>query len=346
MADEAGSTPLHLACREGHSELAKLLILSGAEVDARDSSGVTSLYDASERGRLELVDLLTEKGAVVNIGEEGGFTPVHIATQGGYAEVVNTLAQRGAQCGHVPVAVALIEQGADVNFSRDDGVTPLIKASEKGHDKVVEFLLQNGAKITMSPKALFMLVLASLAVSHAVSDAVPSTEQLYHMIRSLSDDVSTLNSRVDTISPKRAAVQEIQEKRALAPGSISFHAKIRQNTYGVGDTLTASSPITNEGNAFDDATGIFTAPTRGTYVFLASYNVRFDSPRKTAVWFHMRVDDRIVNYCHTAYPGYHLTGACHAVVKLNAGQKVWLRNVKDESRYGASYFSGFLLNAN
>jgi len=57
-----GTTPLHLASKYGRSDVARLLIEHGAEVDVKDSRGRTPLQLASAEGRDEVVDLLLEYG--------------------------------------------------------------------------------------------------------------------------------------------------------------------------------------------------------------------------------------------------------------------------------------------
>ena len=57
-----GTTPLHLASRYGRSDVARLLIEHGAEVEAKDSRGRTPLQLASAEGRDSMVDLLLEYG--------------------------------------------------------------------------------------------------------------------------------------------------------------------------------------------------------------------------------------------------------------------------------------------
>ena len=62
-----GSTPLHVACTHGHSEIARYLIENGARVNARNASGMTPLYLASLADRKaggSLKVLLEEHGAL------------------------------------------------------------------------------------------------------------------------------------------------------------------------------------------------------------------------------------------------------------------------------------------
>jgi ankyrin repeat protein len=58
-----GYTALMYASREGHTEVAKLLIEEGVDVNAENNSGRTALKIARKRGRDEIVKLLEEAGA-------------------------------------------------------------------------------------------------------------------------------------------------------------------------------------------------------------------------------------------------------------------------------------------
>jgi ankyrin repeat protein len=61
-----GATSLHIACRENNSEIAKILIESGAEVNVVDNEGWTPLMRAALNGNREIVKLLIQKGASAN----------------------------------------------------------------------------------------------------------------------------------------------------------------------------------------------------------------------------------------------------------------------------------------
>ena len=57
------STALMAASSEGHTEIVKLLIESGADVCFRDEEGFTALKWASSEGHIDIVKLLREAGA-------------------------------------------------------------------------------------------------------------------------------------------------------------------------------------------------------------------------------------------------------------------------------------------
>ena len=92
----SGYTPLHLAARYGHHQLAALLIRKGARVDDRDCSGATPLHIAARYGHHQLVALLIRKGAGVDEEDYSGETPLHIAAHNCLADTVNVLLQMNA----------------------------------------------------------------------------------------------------------------------------------------------------------------------------------------------------------------------------------------------------------
>jgi len=65
--DKTGATPLHLAAKENHKDVAEFLLASGADVNAQDKYGFTPLDLAlSSYHYIDVVTLLLDKGANVN----------------------------------------------------------------------------------------------------------------------------------------------------------------------------------------------------------------------------------------------------------------------------------------
>ena len=79
-----GWEPLHLACDEGHLDIAQWLHSAGASVNATDIVGDTPLHLACMKGNLDTAQWLQSVGASVNSTNNVGHTPLHSACSGGH----------------------------------------------------------------------------------------------------------------------------------------------------------------------------------------------------------------------------------------------------------------------
>ncbi|CAM9489817.1 unnamed protein product [Choristocarpus tenellus] len=84
----SGHSPLHIASRYGHTNIVSLLIFSGAKVDERDRHGLTPLHYAAGNGKKKCVELLIATGSLPSIQGPNGSTALDMAKQGGYGDIV------------------------------------------------------------------------------------------------------------------------------------------------------------------------------------------------------------------------------------------------------------------
>ncbi|HKM84626.1 MAG TPA: ankyrin repeat domain-containing protein [Terriglobales bacterium] len=121
-----GFTALHFACFFGQPEAARLLLESGAAVDAvaANPTQVMPLHSAASARNLEAARLLLEHGAPVNTRQQAGWVPIHAA----------------AQNGDRPMVELLLKHHADPKLANDEGKTPAMVAREKGHEEVAALL--------------------------------------------------------------------------------------------------------------------------------------------------------------------------------------------------------------
>jgi uncharacterized protein len=123
-----GFTALHFACFFSQPAAARLLIESGAAVDAvaANPTQVMPLHSAASSRNLEAAKLLLEHGApgIVNARQQGGWVPIHAA----------------AQNGDRPMVELLLKHHADPKLANDEGKTPAMVAKEKGHEEIAALL--------------------------------------------------------------------------------------------------------------------------------------------------------------------------------------------------------------
>ena len=83
--------PLHSASAGNYTDVARMLIENGADINVRQQMGVTPLHSAAQNGNLELIILLLEKGAAVDVRMEGGKLPADLAREKGFTEIADIL---------------------------------------------------------------------------------------------------------------------------------------------------------------------------------------------------------------------------------------------------------------
>lgn len=179
VADEYHKTGLHWAAETDQVETARLLIDSGADIEALTSWGATPLEWAANMSSTKVGDLLLERGAT-------GFTLIIAAGLGKLEQVKDIIAsgedlaahkRRGApdspddhwpadsahilgdvlsdamhaaaRNGHTEVVEYLLDQGAQIDAKGVFGATGLHWAAINGHRKMVDLLIARGASITI-----------------------------------------------------------------------------------------------------------------------------------------------------------------------------------------------------
>jgi ankyrin repeat protein len=78
------------------SDLAKVLIECGANVNSQDMNNWTPLHFASKSGYLGTAQLLLDHGADANALDNNHVTPIHLALQHGHLEIAQLLLLHGA----------------------------------------------------------------------------------------------------------------------------------------------------------------------------------------------------------------------------------------------------------
>lgn len=164
VAYQNGAKALISAVKRGHTEVVKLLIELGVDIETKGEVkawGVKFRSDAlamaAEEGRLEIVRLLIKAGIDVKKSNAWGISAARLAALGGHTEVIRELVAAGASIKgehgrHLvenaigkkkeETALSLIEMGAIGKPEKAAGL--LCDAVEKGLLRVVKALLQAG----------------------------------------------------------------------------------------------------------------------------------------------------------------------------------------------------------
>lgn len=83
--------PIHSAAAGNYTDIARMLIENGAQVNVVQQAGATPLHSAAQNGNLELIILLLESGAEVHTRMEGGKLPADLAREKGFEEIAEIL---------------------------------------------------------------------------------------------------------------------------------------------------------------------------------------------------------------------------------------------------------------
>jgi len=153
LENNYGASAMTLASEVANTEILKLLLEAGADVDSPNPENQTALMAVARTGNLDAARLLIERGATIDARESWG----------GQTALMWASARR-----HPEMIALLLEHGADVNASsvnRDyqrhvtaegrpksldsGGLTPLLYAARENCGACVETLLAGGADIDL-----------------------------------------------------------------------------------------------------------------------------------------------------------------------------------------------------
>ena len=161
---------LQCAAMNGHTEVVRVLIDAGADIDIKDNyDGCSPLHYACESESLESVKMLVRAGAGVRATNHRGETclvrAVHAAHYGD-TEILRYLVclpevdvnyRQGGNCTALHYAVdekprtdviqVLIDAGADIDAKNSEGRSPLHSACASGELDVVKMLVEAGAGV-------------------------------------------------------------------------------------------------------------------------------------------------------------------------------------------------------
>lgn len=124
---------LDLAAYYGWTDIMKVLIQHGSDVNIRSWRNMTALHKAAEGNEVGAIDVLIAAGAVIH-GPAGFASPLHMAVDGKAVQAIH----------------ALVRHGADPEWHEDLRETPLLRAVMMRHLGTVNALLAAGASPNVS----------------------------------------------------------------------------------------------------------------------------------------------------------------------------------------------------
>jgi len=123
-----------------NSEFTVLLIEKDADLYQEDDHKVTTLLQASHRGMIDVLDALLEKHASSGASGKDGW--IDSPSDEGITPLIASCSE-----GHVEAVKLLIKAKADVNAKDKDQTNSLMAASARGHTDIVELLLNAEASV-------------------------------------------------------------------------------------------------------------------------------------------------------------------------------------------------------
>lgn len=161
-----GQTPLIVTVSKLSTSIKalKLLISSGASLDAADNKGNTALIYAAEKNNVGAMNELIDAGCNMDIQNKNGETALYVAAFNGSYEACRHLLSAGANLettakykrtpliaaaanGDIKTALHLIYSGADINIMPDGNWNALMYAVYNDNYTLAEELINFGAKV-------------------------------------------------------------------------------------------------------------------------------------------------------------------------------------------------------
>ena len=162
-----GLTPLHVAAREGNTEIIEFYKGNKLSLNHTDKYGNTACIQAVLAGNIDFLEKLIEAGADINITNKDGRSALHIAAAKGSTKAIehlvgkrsgeelykvvrkkdvygNTALQMASTYGKVESAKVLLEKDPELFFiHNDERRYPIHTASVQGHEKLFEHFVSD-----------------------------------------------------------------------------------------------------------------------------------------------------------------------------------------------------------
>ncbi|KAL7641411.1 UNVERIFIED_CONTAM: hypothetical protein RMT77_008551 [Armadillidium vulgare] len=155
-------TALHIACLKKDTDMVRLLIDAGINLNERNANGQTALHIAAEEGDEATAKFFYNIHANPNLTDKQDRTPLHVAAEKGNTLIVDLLAEKfrasvmertkdgstlahiASLHGHPDTVMAFIKKGVPLHMPNKSGARCLHTAAQRGHVGVVHAILQKG----------------------------------------------------------------------------------------------------------------------------------------------------------------------------------------------------------
>uniref|UniRef100_UPI0037E895E9 ankyrin repeat domain-containing protein 6b n=1 Tax=Semicossyphus pulcher TaxID=241346 RepID=UPI0037E895E9 len=125
-----GRSPLHLAAYKGHTEVVRILLKAGCDLDIQDDGEQTALHRAAVVGNGDIISALIQEGCALDRQDKDGNTALHEVSWHGFSQSVKLL----------------VKAGANVHAKNKAGNTALHLACQNGHAQSSKVLLLGGSR--------------------------------------------------------------------------------------------------------------------------------------------------------------------------------------------------------
>ena len=191
---EQGFTPLMKASARGHTEVVKMLLEHGAEIDyqtkiephadnIKDREGLSALMVAAMHCKLDTVELLLDKDAAIDLRNKEGKTALMLSASPECMinlRVHNPLAIERAYPALVEVVKLLLDKDAALDYqSHYSKETALIVSCKIGQAEISKLLIEKGANVNHLDRA------GGYALLYALKDAVETQRTLSQILNRL-----------------------------------------------------------------------------------------------------------------------------------------------------------------
>nr|KAG5714760.1 hypothetical protein BaRGS_000248 [Batillaria attramentaria] len=195
---------------------------------------------------------------------------------------------------------------------------------------------------TIHKAVLFVGVLAASLTTNAeaakrfLTDEDPLINPLQATVNELATEITDLNATIAATQAKIELLQAQVDRRVSFTAYLSEDVNETRQAVVVFDTI-----VSNTGHAYDNETGVFTAPYDGDYMFMVTADVSDDYEE-----IKIQKDKHWVVYGQNDGGDHHVTA--WTTMTLKAGEEVQVENAGDVGGtvYGGmgSLFSGFLIH--